>query len=171
MLRVLVLCLTLSTAGCLSAGVVNAPSTREAGAPVPFTFDGAIERLVCVRTPGPGTCHVAEGSRDFDTPGGRVARIDATFTWEATGVADATLRAYLLAVDASGEWSWEESPDTFAEGASPLSVSWVPPTLDFEVHHWSLHMASSHRAGAEGASAVAGTGVEWHVEGSYVPLE
>lgn len=158
----------LIVAALLLAGCATAPDAPAAiadplpAAPtfaeVPFEDHGATEGLLCAP---PGGCQVVEPSSDIEVPTGQILRaIEATFTWTARDPSAPAFEVFLLTVDEEGDWSWEESENTYWTGTSPLSIR--ADLDDDEPVTYHLHARARH-APADGFRA--GLSQDYHATG------
>lgn len=158
---ILPLLFLLPVVGCLGDAPAEAPATPggPAAGPVatPISGEGASEGLVCA----PVGCRVAEPSRDVPLPSGTpLRRVEATMTWTARDPSLGELEVFLLRITDEG-WGWEESPDTYWRGPSPLAVT-ANVTGDQPQEH-VLHARAVHQP-APGTEA--GLSQAYRVEGT-----
>ena len=165
MRRACLLLLLVLSAGCLGDAPEAAPDAGDAppaSAPglveTPLQAEGASEGVACA----PVTCRVIEPSRDIALPADApLRRIEATFTWTPRDPSLQEMEVFLLRITEDG-WEWEESPDTYWVGASPLAI--VSELADETPQEYMLHARVVHQPPTGGFEA--GLSQPYRVEGA-----
>lgn len=140
------LLVVLLFAGCVGDAPADAPGAQPPPAEAapalmeaPIAAEGASEGVACL----PVGCRVMEPSRDIPLPSDApLRRIEATFTWTPRDPTLDEMEVYLLRITEEG-WEWEETPDTYWVGPSPLSI--VSELNATEPGEYILHARVAHR--------------------------